>query len=747
MGKKEVIIIRRKGEPGDDGCKGKRGPRGPRGPPGYSHSGHTGHTGYGTGETGPTGDSGPTGSTGPYGTGDTGPTGFSGETGPTGSTGPYGTGDTGPTGSIGPLGNTGPTGNTGPYGTGDTGSTGNTGNTGNTGSTGSTGNTGPTGPIGTGPTGPTGSNGVTGPTGAAGGLTSVLTSSPITGDGNIGNPVTLLPASPPTNGSSSWYYSPLTSSWGIYQNPGPTYTTVGIGGMFSTLESAFNNNANFVRIISNITFGTSGYTLPNASGNYYLFIDSGVTLTIADQINFNGGNISFTGSSITNSILTVTNISTATVFTNYDNLQITNLNYIPASSGSTLNSGSLGSSIYLNKMVVTNIGNTSLQFVNAISDIVVIESVLINNTNGGYTYPAISTDSSASRNIFANDISTIGDISFQIDGQYGNFNTIVSRDRSLNITTTGNGNSFSSLIGLNVLTLQNLVNLFSITINYANCQSFNISSPVTYTSNFWNITTDDLSFGTIVDSYFLNLVCLNDFTMARFDNCIIDGLTVTKDFISINSFNSTIYNLCLLSSISSTILNIRGFNNTLVDGIFVLNSGNISFYRTTSCVFSNIVSQDSSIITNGITIGTTSGALNFVRGCTFSKIQTYNLTIDYAENCLISDYALILGGHFAVTANSSVNRFSNGIIQNSLTNVRGVGDSYVGITTVNNNGSFTVYGAGNSILNFVYARNVAGPCNIVGDGALAAADLPLVVGSISSIANVNIHANSTGNIP
>jgi hypothetical protein len=153
-------------------------------------------------------------------TGTTGPTGLSGLKGTTGSTGANGTnGTTGTNGNIGNAGTTGTIGYTGNAGT--TGTIGNTGNAGSgvkgmTGPTGGDGMTGPTGGDGVGPTGPlgaagisvsgsgiTGSTGYTGPTGSrfkteietmqisTGLLTTVGTTSTITGTLNVTNGVTI----------------------------------------------------------------------------------------------------------------------------------------------------------------------------------------------------------------------------------------------------------------------------------------------------------------------------------------------------------------------------------------------------------------------------------------------------------------------------------------------------------------------------------------------------------------------------
>jgi len=172
------------GVTGPTGVQGPTGPaNGPTGPTGAGGEGATGPTGPGvTGPTGPQGNVGPqgfgpTGPSGPTGAASsvTGPTGWTGPsvTGPTGApssvTGPTGTaGITGPTGATGAASNvTGPTGSqgaTGPTGASVTGPQGSQGTSGVTGPTGTQGATGPTGPSVTGPTGPS----VTGPTGAIG---------------------------------------------------------------------------------------------------------------------------------------------------------------------------------------------------------------------------------------------------------------------------------------------------------------------------------------------------------------------------------------------------------------------------------------------------------------------------------------------------------------------------------------------------------------------------------------------------
>lgn len=738
MGKKEVIIIRRRGDTGEKGDRGNKGSPGCRGPPGEPGISFTGPTGpYGTGFTGMTGDTGYTGPTGPYGTGDTGATGsmgtgWTGTTGDTGPTGPYGTGATGATGD---------TGSTGAMGSdGATGDTGSTGATGATGATGIAGLTGPTGSMGTGWTGTTGDTGPTGPAGA----NASVTASPITGDGSVLSPITLLPASPPTNGSSSWYYSPLTSAWGIYQNPSSTYTTVGSGGMFPSLESAFSNNANFLRVISNITFGSGGYTLPNLSQRYYISIDSGVNLEISNQINWNGGSVSITGSSITNSILSCSNVTTSTLFTNYINLQVSNLNYQVGGTGTILNSESLGSTSYFDRMVVTNTGNTALQFVNASSDIVIIENVLIQNTNGGYTYPAISTSSLASRNVFANNISTIGQVSFQIDGEYGNFNSIMSRDGLFNITITGDGNTFSSVINANVVSVGfNIANISNVTINYMTCQGFNLNPNVLASlCNFYNITAADVVIESTYNCYFSNIICVNSLFVGLLTNSIVDGLTVSDDFLSMRATGSSLFNISLVTANSATTLNMLRFLNCIVDGISVVYNGSLGFSRNNNTIFSNIICNDP---IGNINIGNVAGALNINSGCTFNNLMCAGLVVDNTTLCNIDNYRCY--GGLNVTSNSISNRYSDGYIDNSLTSVSGIGDTYFGLNVNFNNGTFTVNGAGNAIINFMYNRSAGGVANITGSGLLAAADRPLVVGSITNAANVNVHANSSGNVP
>jgi hypothetical protein len=704
MGKKEVIIIRRRGDPGE---KGSKGCPGPRGPPGDSITGPTGP--YGTGFTGAIG------------------TGWTGETGPTGEIGPTGPYGTGPTGAIG-TGWTGETGETGP-----------TGATGPAGIEGSTGYTGPTGPYGTGGTGPTGSIGPTGPQGSL----PAITSSPITGDGTVLNPITLLPASPPVNGSSSWYYSPLSSSWGIYQNPSPTYTTVGSGGMFSTLESAFSNGANFVRVISNINYGSGGYSLPTPSQNYYISIDAGVNVTVEDQINWNGGNVSIVGTSTANSILSSTNVSTTTLFTNYINLQVSNLNYQVGGTGTILNSGSLGSTTYLDRMVVTNIGSTAQQFINAASDIVVIQNVIINNTNGGYTYPALSTSAAASRNILVSDISILGSVSFQIDGQYGKFSGIVSRDGIFDITITGDGNNFASILNANIVSVGlGVSNISNVTIDYMTCGSFNLNPSVLATlCSFYNITANNITIQSTYNCYFSNIICSNIFSAGLFANSVVNGLAITQDFSSMQAASCSFYNISLVTPNSAITLNMNRFDTCIVEGVQVVYFGSLAFSNNLNTVFSNISCNDFS---GGITIGSVAGPLNANINCSFNNLFTYDLTVDNSNNCIISNY--ISKQSFSVSSNSSMNRFSSGYISNPCT-VEGAGDTYFGINATFNIGSFTVNGSSNAIINFMYERSAVGSVNIVGSGALAAGTRPLVVGSITNSPNVNIHANSTGNIP
>ena len=734
------------GPTGHTGLTGHTGPEGtgPTGPTG--HTGLTGHTGpEGTGPTGPTGHTGVTGHTGPEGTGPTGPT---GHTGVTGHTGPEGTGPTGPTG------HTGVTGHTGPEGTGPTGPTGHSGHTGTTGHTGPEG-TGPTGPTGhsghtgttghTGQTGPTGHTGLTGPTGDSG---TVITASPITGDGSGGDPITLAPSS---SCDVSWYWDPTPAAWGLYQNPGITQTTVGSGGtgaMYANLIDSFNDGCYFVRVLSSSTVTEAAFTFPDAGGQCFIFIDTNTTVEFSDQIDWNNATVTIAGVEFDTSTVSFTGPNNTRSFINYSRVNMSTCQISTTTNADApLNSGQSSAQLYIDNCSIVASGGIFIETGN--EEIILLTNSFISTPNIAQP-PSINIINAPSQvlfrditftGLFTNIISIIVEAS---DVVY--MSNLYSLNNNYLITINSNNNRYENLIGLSSLivsstddTMQNI--FFGIVTQNVTIGNSGVPMVKPSLSEFHNITCiNSFSIEFMDRCELTNVTCYNTSAWMGITNCRISGMSILTPISSISIAGSDISDIKFITTIIGTNFELRNLTNCNVNNISLTNNGTLALNAFVKTNVTNILYASVDGAVPDLSLGTVPGADQHQDSCFSNIIVVGNVAGINANSIARCCFTNISATNFTTTAGNGFFSTLSGLRAQGLT--FGWSDSTVSNCTIGGTGGATGITVNN-------ARVTVTGCNIA--NALATITgvgfQPLVVGCIAGAAYVNIDPASTGNIP